>query len=209
MRYTTRSTTRKDHLLPVIFATVFSVGSLLMFLFWKFYYLPKTRELNSKQVGAFQEPLQSWTRMACVAIDGGTSWLDSPANDCQAMLRNDWEIVDAASLQKQQHAFLSKPANAWDDVRMMRILMAGHKAGYVNAATLWQGLLVFSQRLQTQYTGFDAIWRSFVSGKRAWQSLASNGSQDDATLVHHLKNIERWNNRAALVDYRAKLTLSK
>jgi hypothetical protein len=151
------------------------------------------------------EPLHAWVKMACAHLDDGASWADEPVEKAQNMLRNDWSIMGGPLLEQCLVQLANSPSNAWNDVRLFRVCLAGFRSGYLDVAKAWAGIRPIAQRLQQRYPSFDAIWLDYMAGYRQWRGLPPDGSADDPQTVQRLQKIQAWKARPPLVDYRVPL----
>lgn len=151
------------------------------------------------------EPLHAWIKMACAHLDQGSSWVDEPIAKAQTMLRNDWQIVGGPLLDQCLGQLANAPSSAWNDLRLIRVALAGYRSGYIDVAKTWAGVRPIAQRLQQRYPSFDAIWMDYLVGYRQWRRLPLDGSADDPETLARLQTIAAWRARPPLVDYRAPL----
>jgi Protein of unknown function (DUF1266) len=195
-----------------------SIFTMVMFAFLPcvavlvWFYLKNSSQQNAPALPAtaaksiHPQPIESWVRMACVAIDGGTSWIDSSAQSSTDMLRNDWDIVSTASLDELCRSMDTPNASAWDHVRVMRVLLAGANANYVSRDAMWARVTHHARLLQRQHANFEEIWHAFLSGKRAWLKLPADGSGDTDAVAAEKRNLERWRVKTPLVAFASDLS---
>lgn len=151
------------------------------------------------------EPLHSWIKMACAPLDDGQSWADMPVENAQGMLRNDWQIMGGPLLEQCLMQLGSSPPTAWNEVRLLRVALAGWRAGYIDIAKMWAGVRPIAQRLQARHPSFESIWMEYLVGYREWARLPPDGSLDDPKTQERRQKMEQWRARPPLVDYRAGL----
>lgn len=151
------------------------------------------------------EPIHSWIRWACAHMDNGGSWLNDPAPKAIEMLRRDWQITNGQILQQALGQLSRDQPTAWNAVRLFRVAMAGVSAGYLDVPGLWNGVRPVAQRLQQAYPSYEAIWRDYLVGYRAWKQLPADGSMDDPQTIERLANIARLAQQPPPVDYRSPL----
>lgn len=151
------------------------------------------------------EPIHAWIKMACAPLDNGTSWAEEPVQKAQNMLRNDWSIMGGPLLENCLGQLMNSPCSAWNDVRLLRVALAGYRAGYIDLTKMWNGVRPVVQRLQQQYPSFEAIWLDYQVGYRAWRHLPADGSMDDPNAQQRMQAIQAWKARPPLVDYRVNV----
>lgn len=151
------------------------------------------------------EPLHAWIKMACAPLDDGQSWAERSPQDAQGMLRNDWQIMGGPLLENCLMQLGSSPPTAWNEVRLLRVALAGWRAGYIDIGKMWAGVRPIAQRLQARHNGFDGIWLEYLAGYREWARLPADGSLDDGKTHERRAKIDAWRARPPLVDYRAPL----
>ncbi len=151
------------------------------------------------------EPLHAWIKMACAPLDDGQSWAEKSIQEAQTMLRNDWSIMGGPLLEQCLMQLGSSPPSAWNEVRLLRVALAGWRAGYIDIAKMWAGVRPIAQRLQARHQGFDSIWNEYLVGYREWARLPPDGSLDDMKTQERRQKIEQWRARPPTVDYRAGL----
>jgi hypothetical protein len=151
------------------------------------------------------EPIHAWIKMACAPLDNGTSWAEEPVQKAQNMLRNDWSIMGGPLLENCLGQLMNSPCSAWNDVRLLRVALAGYRAGYIDLTKMWNGVRPIVQRLQQQYPSFEAIWLDYQAGYRAWRHLPADGSMDDQNAQQRMQAIQAWKARPPLVDFRVNV----
>lgn len=151
------------------------------------------------------EPLHAWIKMACAPLDDGQSWAEMSPQQAQNMLRNDWSILGGPLLEQCLMQLGGAPPSAWNEVRLLRVALAGWRAGYIDVARMWAGVRPIAQRLQARHPGFESIWLEYLAGYREWARLPADGALDDARTQERLQKIAQWKARAPLVDYRTSL----
>lgn len=149
------------------------------------------------------EPLVTWLRWLCYAVHRGPIWLDNSPESCRSMLKDSWGIADRVRFDQTLQSLLSRPPNAWDDVRGVNILLAATRAGFVSEAELWTTIIPICQRLQSRYPSFEAVWLDYVVGMRVWQEVPADGSGDGSSefIVRVKSNIETGRARAPEVPF--------
>lgn len=149
------------------------------------------------------EPLKTWCAHACASVDGGTSWVDEPADKARRFLSNMWQVNDTNSAEERLRWAQTQEPNAWNLVGALRIALAAYSAQYFDAARAWGWAKPIVQALQQRYPSFEAIGMDYLAARRAWKQFPPDGSGDDAEQQGYVQRFQAHVAQGFRVDYRS------
>jgi len=151
------------------------------------------------------EPLKSWCAAACAAVDGGTSWVDEPADKARRFLASMWQVGSAQEAEERLRWCQAQEPTAWNLVGALRLALASHAAQYLDAGRAWGWARPIAQALQARHPSFPSIGEQYLAGRRAWKRMPPDGSGDDAEQQGHVQRFAALAAQGFRVDYRAPL----
>lgn len=151
------------------------------------------------------EPLKTWCAHACASVDGGTSWVDEPAQKARQFLGSMWQVTDGASAEERLRWAQTQEPNAWVLVGALRIALAAYSAQYIDAARAWGWARPIAQALQQRYPDFTTLGMEYLAARRAWKQFPPDGSGDDPEQAGYVQRFQGLASQGYRVDYRSQL----